>query len=66
MIPDCMVTDRKTSRNRGPARDLWDDGYVALTEPEPPEQPFKLLTVLTLVVVLLGAEWLLRKLLRLA
>ena len=40
--------------------------YVTNKEADPPQQPVKLVTVLTVITVLLGAEWLTRKLLRLA
>lgn len=64
-IPRCMVTAVKNQRNRGPIRDLWDEGFTLWT-PEPPAAPVTLSHVLLLVVGLLCVEWLTRKLLRLA
>jgi hypothetical protein len=66
MIPDCMVTDRRDQKSRGPVKDLWDDGYVTVQDAAPPLRPVKLITVLSIVVTLLSIEWLTRKLLRLA
>jgi hypothetical protein len=62
LIPLCMVADRKTQRNRGPVKDVWDDG-PAVGNANPPR---KLSTVLLVVVGLLSLEWLTRKLLKLA
>ncbi len=62
VIPDCMVTDRKTLRNRGPVKDVWDEGMeVGSNDP-----PWKLSAALLIVVGLLSVEWLTRKLLKLA
>jgi hypothetical protein len=62
IIPDCMVTDRKTLRNRGPVKDVWDEGVeVGRSDP-----PWKISTALLLIVGLLAVEWLTRKLLKLA
>jgi hypothetical protein len=62
LIPECMVTVTKTQRNRGPVKDLWDDGFtVGASDP-----PLKISTVLLVVVGLMSLEWLTRKLLKLA
>jgi hypothetical protein len=61
-IPGCMVAERKTQRNRGPVQDLWDAG-PAVTHDDPPQ---KISAALILIVGLLSAEWLTRKLLKLA
>ena len=60
-----MTMEPVQQRIKGPVRDQWDDGFV-LYQPAPPGQPVKLSYVLILVVGLLSAEWLIRKLLRLA
>jgi hypothetical protein len=62
IIPECMITDRKTQRNRGPVKDLWDDGVI-VRDGDP---PWKLSYTLLVVVGLLSMEWLTRKLLKLA
>ncbi|MCX7700272.1 MAG: VWA domain-containing protein [Gemmataceae bacterium] len=64
LIPDLMTTQTKVQRNRGPVDDLWDDGPVLGSDNR--GQPIVLPWVLLLVVGLLSAEWLMRKLLRLA
>jgi hypothetical protein len=61
-IPGCMVAERKTQRNRGPVQDLWDAG-PAVSRDDPPQ---KISAALILIVGLLSAEWLTRKLLKLA
>jgi len=64
VIPKCMTTQRKEQRNRGAVDDLWDKGpVVARTDSD---RPLVVSAVLLLVVGLLSAEWLGRKLLRLA
>jgi hypothetical protein len=63
VIPECMVTDRKTQRNRGPVKDVWDSGLVIDEASDP---PLKISTALLVVVGLLSVEWLTRKLLKLA
>jgi hypothetical protein len=65
MIPACMRPDVQTLRNRGPIKDMWDDGFV-IWQREAPNPPIKMSYVLTAVVALLCIEWLTRKLLRLA
>jgi hypothetical protein len=62
VIPDCMVTDRKTLRNRGPVKDVWDEGMEVGTS----DPPWKISTALFVIVGLLSVEWLTRKLLKLA
>jgi uncharacterized protein (UPF0218 family) len=62
IIPDCMITDRKTQRNRGPVRDIWDEGVVVRDS----NPPWKLSYTLLVVIGLLSIEWLTRKLLKLA
>jgi hypothetical protein len=62
IIPECMMTDRKINRNRGPVKDVWDSGFFL----ESWEPPLKVSTVLLVVVGLLSLEWLTRKLLKLA
>jgi hypothetical protein len=62
MIPDCMVTDSKTARTRGPVKDVWDSGFTL----ESWDPPLKVSTLLLVIVGLLSIEWLTRKLLKLA
>ncbi|HEV3205037.1 MAG TPA: hypothetical protein VGY77_11665, partial [Gemmataceae bacterium] len=62
MIPDCMVTDSKTQRTRGPVKDVWDSGFTL----ESWDPPLKVSTLLLVIVGLLSIEWLTRKLLKLA
>jgi hypothetical protein len=64
VVPSCMTTQRKEQRNRGAVNDIWDDGPVLGTTSE--GRPIEISTVLLIVVGLLSAEWLGRKLLRLA
>ncbi len=64
LIPLCMKTDIKEQRNRGPVRDLWDDGITMWSNQE--GKPVKLPWLLLSVVGLLSFEWLIRKLLRIA
>jgi hypothetical protein len=61
LIPDCVSYDYREQRSRGAAEDWWDSGY-------PPGDRDKrwFSWTLALVVGLLSAEWLARKLLRLA
>jgi hypothetical protein len=62
VIPECMVTDRKTVRNRGPVKDVWDEGLeVGSNDP-----PWRVSTALLLIIGLLSIEWLTRKLPKLA
>jgi hypothetical protein len=58
-IPNCMITDSRLHRSRGPFEDLWDRGF-ALTGAQ------QMSIVLLALVGLWSAEWLTRKLLRLA
>jgi hypothetical protein len=49
-------------RNRGPVKDVWDEGLeVGSNDP-----PWKVSTALLLIIGLLSIEWLTRKLLKLA
>jgi hypothetical protein len=72
LIPSCMVQDVQKQTSRGKHRDLWDDGIVLYEYPpsedpnKPTKSPIKIAYVLLAVVTLLSAEWLTRKLLRLA
>lgn len=60
LIPDCMNTEQRVQRSRGPVKDLWDQGI------EFGDAPLKLSYALLGIVFLLSAEWLTRKLLKLA
>lgn len=67
-IPECMKTERRESRNRGPVEDLWDKGIVL---PESISQrfsskPIEISGLLLLAVLFLSVEWAVRKLMRLA
>jgi hypothetical protein len=66
MIPEWFRKDepQKESAPRNTV-DLWDGGVTIYT-PAPPRKPIQVSYVLLVVVVLLSAEWLIRKLLRLA
>jgi hypothetical protein len=64
LIPLCMKTDIKEQRNRGPVKDLWDDGITMWTGKD--NKPVILPWLLIAVVGLLSFEWLTRKLLRIA
>ncbi|MBY0231715.1 MAG: VWA domain-containing protein [Gemmataceae bacterium] len=71
LIPNCMIVSKETSESRGPHRDWWDEGWPIYTpskaKPDDPDpKPVKVSWVLIAVVGLLSAEWLTRKLLRLA
>jgi hypothetical protein len=64
-IPPCLpAVPPQVSRNRGPVDDLWDDGPELGRTAE--DKPVTVATLLLVVVGLLSAEWLGRKLLRLA
>jgi hypothetical protein len=64
-IPPCLTAaPPQVSRNRGPVDDLWDDGPTLGYTQE--GKPIEVATLLFVVVGLLSAEWLGRKLLRLA
>jgi hypothetical protein len=70
LIPSLMVTDVKLQKSRGPFEDLWDDG-TTLLEPGrhlgiTHDGPVRVSWVMLTVVLLLSAEWLTRKLLKLA
>ena len=64
LIPLCMKTDIKEQRNRGPVRDLWDNGFTMWVGKD--NKPVILPWLLLAVVGLLSFEWLTRKLLRIA
>jgi hypothetical protein len=59
-----MKTDIKEQRNRGPVRDLWDNGITMWVGKD--NKPVILPWLLLAVVGLLSFEWLTRKLLRIA
>jgi hypothetical protein len=68
MIPDCLKERTVKQRNRGPIEDLWDKG---VTLPKwmtswYNDKPATVGLLLFLCVAFLSAEWLTRKLLRLA
>jgi hypothetical protein len=64
-IPPCLTTvPPQVSRNRGPVDDLWDDGPKLGQTAD--GKPIEVATLLLVIVGLLSAEWLGRKLLRLA
>jgi hypothetical protein len=64
-IPPCLTAvPPQVSRNRGPVDDLWDHGPTLGHTEE--GKPIDVATLLFVVVGLLSAEWLGRKLLRLA
>src|SRR5262249_15796313 len=64
VIRDLMTTQTKVQRNRGPVTDLWDRGPSLGNDKR--GQPIVLPWLLVAVVSLFSAEWLIRKLLRLA
>jgi hypothetical protein len=77
LIPTCMIQDIQTQTSVGRINDLWDEDFVDLgrrlagqdpqaKEYQRPDESKKVGVVLILVVVLFSAEWLIRKLLRLA
>ncbi|VTR94913.1 Hypothetical conserved protein OS=uncultured planctomycete GN=HGMM_F48A06C24 PE=4 SV=1 [Gemmata massiliana] len=76
LIPECMVTKKVSTQNRGPVSDLWDRGFNMPTWTPADESTNKyfaswwsgqrLSVVMLAVVLLLSLEWLGRKLLRLA
>ncbi len=61
LLPACMVTRTNINRNRGPVKDIWDEGFTLVQDPS-----VRMAWVLVAVVGLLSLEWLARKLLRLA
>jgi hypothetical protein len=68
LIPQCFKTDTKIARNRGAVEDYWDKGVTLPTFMTQwlSDKPQSLAYGLLLVIGLLSAEWLTRKLLKLA
>ncbi|MFL5342229.1 MAG: hypothetical protein ACJ8F7_18945 [Gemmataceae bacterium] len=64
IIPDCMRHETKTAQNKGKSEDLWDRGIKLGNDNR--GSPIVLPWMLLALVGLLSAEWLTRKLLRLA
>ncbi|HEV3257764.1 MAG TPA: hypothetical protein VG013_12840, partial [Gemmataceae bacterium] len=62
-IPDCMISDSRPLKTRGPIKDLWDEGF---TVGDYDDRPLTVSWVLLGVAGLLSIEWLTRKLLKLA
>jgi hypothetical protein len=64
-IPECLPTaEPKIQKNRGKVDDLWDDGFRIGRDNK--DQPIEIPWMLMVIVGLFSAEWLVRKLLRLA
>jgi len=63
-IPECMVAQTKVQRNRGQVVDLWDSGPTVGHDNK--GLPIVIPWMLMGIVGLFSAEWLIRKLLRLA
>ena len=68
MIPQCFKTETKTFRNRGAVEDYWDKGVTlpSFMTSWLTDKPQTLAFGMLLVIGLLSAEWLTRKLLKLA
>ena len=71
VIPQCMVTETKTLRNRGAVVDYWDKGIevpAAATSwlTGKADRPLRIGVMLLVCTGLLSIEWLTRKLLKLA
>jgi hypothetical protein len=66
VIPSCMVTSKDTKQIKGPYRDIWDGGWDIFGILSALHIPVWLRNGLVVIVGLLSAEWLIRKLLRLA
>jgi hypothetical protein len=76
LIPECMKVEKRQTQNLGPVDDLWDRGFnMPDSAIEDAATRYYLISwwsgqrlslVLLIVVVLLGIEWLMRKMLRLA
>jgi hypothetical protein len=64
LIPELMRTEVKKERTKGTSIDLWDKGWD--TGWEVFGEPFRFSWVMIIIVGLLSAEWLTRKLLKLA
>lgn len=65
-IAECLDANPITFRTEGRAQDLWDKGLNVLWHLDDPRQASGPPWPLVVIVTLLGAEWLTRKLLRLA
>lgn len=65
-IPEFVDANKEDFVNRGATTDLWDRGPVVTPPKWISEKPSSIATWLLIAVTLLGAEWLGRKLLRLA
>jgi hypothetical protein len=63
-IPLCLTAQTKEQRNRGAVDDIWDNGPILGHTPS--GRPIEISAVLLAIAGLLSAEWLGRKLLRLA
>jgi hypothetical protein len=59
-----MITDKDEKETKGEAPYLWDQGWDTNTEFL--GLPIKFSSVMLVIVILLSAEWLTRKLLKLA
>ena len=68
MIPACVKGEERNFRNRGPVKDLWDEGMTlpAAATSWLSGGPVTVGYVLLAIVGVLSLEWLTRKLLRLA
>jgi hypothetical protein len=71
LIPECMITDSKTQRNRGAVQDEWDQGpelpkWMTSWLDSEKQRTYHVGWLMLLAIGLLSAEWLTRKLLRLA
>ena len=69
LIPECIQAKKETVRNRAAVEDLWDKGFTipqSWTRWYDPQRRFEIAYLMLAVVVLLSAEWLTRKLLKLA
>lgn len=68
VIPDCMDSSTKESRNRGAVEDYWDKGIElpSFMTSWYSDKPMRVGLMLLVIVGLLSIEWLTRKLLKLA
>lgn len=65
-IAECLDANPITYRTEGKTSDLWDKGITVFAHLDNPDVARGPSWALLLIIVLLGSEWLLRKLLRLA